>query len=300
MHTKNTPKHVCVDCGKHVSAAHVARCRACWKIHAHNVANEPPAPGSKTERTCKKCGATFHARWPAERRVYCSRKCSDKAQRVPPAKFITKTCPYCGKSFQQEDWKRRNVECCSRTCAKRYQALTVVGENHHLYKPKTPMECETCGRVCMVKPSLVSRFRFCSNRCKGTYSAHNQSRVSSLETTMGELFSDADLGAIPQHPIGQYIVDFAFPDHRLIVECDGSYWHSLPGMAAKDRRRDGYMKHLGWRVLRLPEDDIRRDARECLERVIHAIGPQAHRVYSERKSQSPTSGYAYVQRSLIE
>lgn len=226
---------------------------------------------SPRNRICKKCGNTFQARWPAEKRLYCSRACSDKAQRVPSAKFIDKICPYCRKAFRQPNWKGRDVTCCSVRCAKRQQAKTVVGENHHLWKPRAIKECVICGKTCEVKPSLADRFRVCSRQCLGIYSNRFQRRVSSLEDTMAELFADAGLAFKRQYKVGRYKADFAFVDAMLIVECDGSYWHSRPEIQASDVRKDAWLAMHGWRVLRLDEPEIKACPGACTEQVLHAL-----------------------------
>lgn len=224
------------------------------------------------DRICKGCGKHFLARWPSEKRSYCSRTCSDPAQKVPPAKFKTTVCPGCGKSVTRPDWKRKYPDVyCSMECASRLRARTVKGPAHPLWKPKIACTCRVCGTVVMVKPSLADRFRVCSARCRGVWSQQFVDRVSSLERTMGNLFRAAGLAYSPQHYIGPYIVDFAFRDARVAVECDGSYWHALPGKAAKDRQKDGYLRKHRWTVVRLPEDDIRTDPERCLERVRAAI-----------------------------
>src|SRR3954471_3166251 len=50
-----------------------------------------------------------------------------------------------------------------------------------------------------------------------------------------------DLAFRRQVPIGPYIVDFACPTHRLIVEADGSQ-HAEPENLALDRVRAAYCK----------------------------------------------------------
>lgn len=67
---------------------------------------------------------------------------------------------------------------------------------------------------------------------------------------------------IPQHKIGHYHVDFYIPKavrlngqriERLIIEVDSRYWHSLPGKKARDRKRDAYLRFLGYTVVRVSE-----------------------------------------------
>lgn len=52
-----------------------------------------------------------------------------------------------------------------------------------------------------------------------------------------------------------YSVDFLIFDN-LVIECDGEYWHSLPGRKSSDKRKDTFLKNRGYKVLRLPESEI--------------------------------------------
>jgi very-short-patch-repair endonuclease len=56
-----------------------------------------------------------------------------------------------------------------------------------------------------------------------------------------------------QHPIGRYVVDFAYPELRLVIEVDGDV-HALPDVAARDEERTVELSALGWTVLRFPND----------------------------------------------
>jgi very-short-patch-repair endonuclease len=61
-----------------------------------------------------------------------------------------------------------------------------------------------------------------------------------------------------QQPIAGYIVDFACPEHRVIVEIDGSQ-HANPEDVAYDAARTRRLEAHGWTVLRFWNDDILRD-----------------------------------------
>jgi len=61
-----------------------------------------------------------------------------------------------------------------------------------------------------------------------------------------------------QQPIAGYIVDFACPEHRLIIEIDGCQ-HANPEDAAYDTNRTRRLEADGWTVLRFWNDDILRD-----------------------------------------
>jgi len=70
---------------------------------------------------------------------------------------------------------------------------------------------------------------------------------------------------------GLWVVDALIPGARLVVECDGEYWHSLPKMVERDRRKDGYLKSRGYKLFRFPEAAIHADVEGCVQRVVDAL-----------------------------
>jgi very-short-patch-repair endonuclease len=72
-----------------------------------------------------------------------------------------------------------------------------------------------------------------------------------------------------QLPIGNYIVDFACPAARLIIEADGGQ-HSE---SAYDSRRDAWLAAQGWRVIRFWNTDILNNEEGVLSAVLAALPP---------------------------
>ena len=66
------------------------------------------------------------------------------------------------------------------------------------------------------------------------------------------------LGFRRQMPIAGYIVDFACPSDRLIVEVDGSQ-HGASEAVSYDQQRTIRLQRDGWTVLRFWNDDILKD-----------------------------------------
>ena len=79
------------------------------------------------------------------------------------------------------------------------------------------------------------------------------------------------LGFRRQMPIAGYIVDFACPAHRIVVEVDGS-GHGATEAIVHDRKRDKVLKALGWTVLRFWNDDVLKDIDGVCDHIIRAIG----------------------------
>jgi very-short-patch-repair endonuclease len=70
---------------------------------------------------------------------------------------------------------------------------------------------------------------------------------------------------------GLWVADALIPGARVVVECDGEYWHSRPEMQERDREKDRYLKSRGYNALRFPEAAIRADVRGCVQRVVDAL-----------------------------
>ncbi|WP_442578382.1 endonuclease domain-containing protein [Mesorhizobium sp. ASY16-5R] len=77
-----------------------------------------------------------------------------------------------------------------------------------------------------------------------------------------------------QMPIAGYIVDFACPSKKLIVEVDGSQ-HAEAGAAKADEMRTAKLQGLGWTVLRFWNDDLLRDLDAVCTSIVIASGLMA-------------------------
>jgi adenine-specific DNA-methyltransferase len=67
-----------------------------------------------------------------------------------------------------------------------------------------------------------------------------------------------------QHPVGPYVADFCCAEARLIVEVDGPVHDSHQ---QRDRDRQQLLEAAGYRVLRIPSEDIERDVRPVLAKI---------------------------------
>lgn len=176
-------------------------------------------------------------------------------------------CSVCEEDMYVPGWQTGKKKYCSRPC--QYAYLSVV--NSQVDPTGEVKACEVCGKEVYVVPSLSKRKRFCSDRCRtdstrgdptGHLADNRRKQRESQGPTNIERIVYTELGLreiafVPQYEIGgKFHVDAFLPDHNLIVECDGEYWHSLPGNVARDRSKDAYMEACGYKVLRLPEHEI--------------------------------------------
>ncbi|MGX5848567.1 endonuclease domain-containing protein [Mesorhizobium sp. PL10] len=79
------------------------------------------------------------------------------------------------------------------------------------------------------------------------------------------------LGFRRQFPIAGYIVDFACPEKKLVIEVDGSQHADADG-ADGDETRTARLEQDGWTVLRFWNDDVMRDIDNVCQHIVIAAG----------------------------
>jgi very-short-patch-repair endonuclease len=79
------------------------------------------------------------------------------------------------------------------------------------------------------------------------------------------------LDFIEQANIGPWSCDFLLPDHKIVIEADGEYWHSIPKTIMKDRRKDLWLRSKGYSVLHFEGKRISADPDGCINKVIQLI-----------------------------
>jgi len=62
-------------------------------------------------------------------------------------------------------------------------------------------------------------------------------------------------------------VDFAWPDRLVAVEYDGFEWHSSTEALRRDRQKRAALEELGWRVMSIVSDDVRRQPSAMVRRI---------------------------------
>jgi very-short-patch-repair endonuclease len=177
--------------------------------------------------------------------------------------LLEKPCQHCGQMIiGRHNFAERKF--CSRRCTSLASShLKSAGIRKPIW---LEAQCRGCSTVFPYRKA--SRFRqYCSRACAVE---HLYASKSKLECTVRSWLDDAGIPYRPSHPIGPYVVDMLVHDD-LVVEVDGKYWHTLPGAAERDARRDQELRHFGFKVIRLDELDIRRRPALCRKRMLEAL-----------------------------
>ncbi len=66
-------------------------------------------------------------------------------------------------------------------------------------------------------------------------------------------------------------LDFAWPDQRVAVEYDGFDWHSEPEQLRRDRQKRAALNELGWTLVSVVADDVRRRSWDMVRRIEIAL-----------------------------
>lgn len=101
---------------------------------------------------------------------------------------------------------------------------------------------------------------------------YSMPRETSIEEAMYAELERRGVTFVKQQVIdGLWVVDALIPGVRLVIECDGEYWHSRPEMVKRDRKKDAYLRSRGYKVFRFPEAAILADVTQCVNKIVEEL-----------------------------
>ncbi|MBU2634150.1 MAG: endonuclease domain-containing protein [Nanoarchaeota archaeon] len=106
-----------------------------------------------------------------------------------------------------------------------------------------------------------------------------------IEKAMAEVLLSKGIPFVKQFNVdNRFVCDFAIPSSKIIIECDGDYWHGNPSIYNKekldkrqkmniyrDKIKDKHLKDKGWKILRFFELDIKRELSKCVEKIENSL-----------------------------
>lgn len=92
-------------------------------------------------------------------------------------------------------------------------------------------------------------------------------------------------------PVGgrPLLIDIAFPDIKIAVECDGTAFHGSPEQKQRDAARDKKLNNIGWIVLRFDENEIKKNFGAVMDRIVKEIAKRENWIREERKNLAERS-----------
>jgi len=99
---------------------------------------------------------------------------------------------------------------------------------------------------------------------------YSQSRQTVPETLLYEELERQRIPFMKQQPVdGFCVVDALVPGVKIVIECDGDYWHRPDdkGIARRDQKKNKYLESRGYLVFRFWESEIEEDVGKCVEKI---------------------------------
>lgn len=91
---------------------------------------------------------------------------------------------------------------------------------------------------------------------------------TNIEEAMAKALKDNNIDASYNFPIRckhGYILDFAIPDLKIDIECDGEVWHKIGN--SRDHKRNWVLRKMGWKILRFRGKQILENIDECIKEI---------------------------------
>lgn len=213
--------------------------------------------------TCKYCGKEFKDYPSALKygRKFCSRTCCNE-YRKEESKTNLK-CKQCKKNFNVKPFEIRNGrKFCSKQCFYDWRKENHISDGKMRGKI---LSCDNCSKEIYVNRTDLKHLQhhFCSKKCYWVWKHTHPNRISYIEVLMSKILDSASIKYIWQNPLkyregagGCYkFLDFYLPNHGIVIECDGKYWHNKKEDSERDKIVLGVLGP-GWRIEHIPGKEI--------------------------------------------
>lgn len=192
-------------------------------------------------------------------------------------------CCTCGKSFYRAKWQLKERNFCSRGCSNAGHSLLLTKTTY------SKVNCPECGKE--FQQHWKGPKKFCSTKCSslhklGVINAREPKKSGTKpEKEFAKLLRKYKIKFIFQHPVAwkkgwKKWYDFYLPNHNLLVEIDGTYWHGK-GISTKelnkqqwktrvnDRLKNYLAKERGFILKRIWSDEINLLSYIKLKKILH-------------------------------
>ena len=240
-------------------------------------------------RICKQCGKEFPVKdWATKKGwgKFCNRKCYSDYRKNPTNKWLSKeknpnwkggkvekTCKICGKKFFIGAGEIRRGKKRGNYCSPECWYKNNKGNNHPRWGNKIRIRkiCKTCHKEFFIYPSEDKKGngKFCSHRCSGIWNVkHSKKKDTSIEIAIETELIKQNIPYLKQSPVeGIALVDFLLPD-KIVIQCDGDFWHSTQEAKDRDTNQDFLLGFRGYKIYRFSGTEIRKSAKKCVKKML--------------------------------
>lgn len=207
----------------------------------------------KEVHSCTKCGKSFEIKkYLIDQGYgkYCSRQC----QHLDYPRQVNIICKQCGKKFSKPPSQAKLSIFCSKKCHDSAMSDFVVHK------------CAQCLKEFKIPNWEVKKGkgRFCTRECFIKFNGE-----SSLEEKVRKYLQSKHIQFQQEVKFAKYRADFLLTGTKIIIECDGEFWHLRPQSKIRDKRKDEYLYGLGYKVFRLTGRQINENLAKSISQFVN-------------------------------
>ncbi len=173
-----------------------------------------------------------------------------------------KNCLNCGNEHYviPAQIKRGGGKFCSVKCKAAHQRTLVSGKKGKTYKHlqrADVRQCKCCGVDFRALGDHNGKQGGKKSRTPQAYCSHlcyvKGNRVSRFEETVFDYLSSINGKIVGQVKKGRWTFDMAVFGTNILIEADGTYWHSNPIVRKRDERKDRWCEENHFELYRIDE-----------------------------------------------
>lgn len=109
--------------------------------------------------------------------------------------------------------------------------------------------------------SIEEKLKRTKNGLIAAHKAAKEIVISKPEIKVAKQLNEIGIRFIQQKEIlnGKYYLDFYIPSLKLVIECNGDYWHNLPERKQRDKELKKYVESTGRKIIFIWEHEINDD-----------------------------------------
>jgi len=273
-------KYNCKKCGKEFEQIHKRNFFCCKECKVKY--NTEHSPTKKV--LCSNCGEEIdRLRHLKQETYFCCVEC-ESSFRENQANDI-RNCEHCGEEFVCK--KGETLRFCSMACQSLWQSETRSGKNspsynHNISDIERIINCKVCGKEIIRKPYEIksNSVKYCCRKCmmRDVMTSMTSPHRKVFDFSENEKFLVEN-----EHRIGRYWADIHFKNTNLVIEINGTYWHSdirfysspkgkdrCDGVLKEKRKRE-YILSKNYKILYLWEYDINNSFEICKKLILEYI-----------------------------
>jgi len=181
-------------------------------------------------------------------------------------RYNRKSTGYC---WQHTDWSEsgKRIAEYNRQVKKKPEHLRYRTERI----PSIPRICIVCGKQFLATPGAVKKGGgiVCSRKCQGVRAAKlTPKRDTAIEKAIEAVLRSRGVEYQKQVALcGVTLADFYLPQYRVVIFCDGEYWHQFPKRQRQDAIQNEVLGVKKYHVYRFTEQAIERSPEACVDTI---------------------------------